>query len=110
MAGRDEYDLHSLNTMLDRLLQEMTLPEDIPGLIEYNRRLGELGSALSTVRTRLEVAVVLSRVPIATSRVGTSPMASQAAARLRQAVVCLLAANARAANVRANNVRAQRDT
>lgn len=114
MAGRDHYDLHSLSAMLDCLLQEFTLPPDIPGLIECNRTLDELNSAVNTVRTRLEVAAVLSRAPIATTGLGTSPMAGEAAGRLRQAVICLVAANAsavtKAANARNINVRAQRDT
>ncbi|MBP1234785.1 hypothetical protein JOE40_000252 [Arthrobacter sp. PvP102] len=105
MAGRDEYDLQSLKAMLDCLLQEFTLPPDIPGLIEYNRRLDELTSAVSSVRTRLEVAAVLSHAPTATSGVGTTPMASRAADRLRHAVIRLMAAGARTINVTA-----QRDT
>jgi hypothetical protein len=86
--------------MCNRSLREMTLPEDSAGLIEGYRRLDELSAALGTVRTRLEVAVVLSRVPIATSGVGTSPMASEAVERLRRALI----------NVLAINVRAHRDT
>ena len=110
MAGRDEYDLHSLMTMFNRALQEMTLPKDHAGLVEHYRRLDELSSALSTVRTRLEVAVVLSRAPIATSGIGTSPMASEAADRLRRAMINLLAVNIRSVNANAVNVIAQRDT
>ena len=55
----------------------------------------ELGSALATVRTRLEVAAVLSRVPTSASDVGTTPMASEAVDRLLLAL---------------NNVIALRDT
>lgn len=89
MAGRDEYDLQSLKAMLDCLL--------------------------SSVRTRLEVAAVLSHAPTATSGVGTTPMASRAADRLRHAVIRLMAANARAVDTRAAGARtidvtAQRDT
>jgi hypothetical protein len=72
MAGRDDYDLRSLITMCNRSLREMTLPGDGAGLIEHYRQLDELSSALNTVRTRLEVAVVLSRVPATTSGAGTS--------------------------------------
>jgi len=91
MAGRDDYDLRSLITMCNRSLREITLPEDSAGLIEHHRRLDELSSALSTVRTRLEVAVVLSRVPVATSGAGTSPMASEAVDRLRRAIINVIA-------------------
>jgi hypothetical protein len=100
MAGRDDYDSRGLITMGNRMLREMTLPEDIAGLIEHYRRLDELSSALRTVRTRLEVAVVLSRVPVATSGMGTSPMAAKAVDRLRRAL----------SNVMALNVRAHSDT
>ena len=100
MAGRDDYDLRGLLTMGNRMLREMTLPEDSAGLIEHYRRLDELSSALRTVGTRLEVAVVLSRVPVATSGMGTSPMAAEAVDRLRRALI----------NVIALNVRAHRDT
>ena len=100
MAGRDDYDLRGLLTMGNRMLREMTLPEDSAGLIEHYRRLDEPSSALRTVGTRLEVAVVLSRVPVATSGMGTSPMAAEAVDRLRRALI----------NVIALNVRAHRDT
>jgi hypothetical protein len=96
MAGRDDYDSRGLITMGNRMLREMTLPEDIAGLIEHYRRLDELSSALRTVRTRLEVAVVLSRVPVATSGMGTSPMAAEAVDRLRRALINVMALNVRA--------------
>ena len=72
-----------------------TLPESSAGLIESWQRLEELSSALATVKTLLEVALVLSRAPTATSGVGTSPMASEAVDRLLLAL---------------NNVIAFRDT
>lgn len=100
MAGRDDYDLRGLITVGNRMLREMTLPEDSAGVIELYRRLDELSSALGTVRTRLEVAVVLSRVPEATSGMGTSPMAAEAVDGLLRAII----------NVMAVNVRAHRDT
>ena len=100
MAGRDDYDLRGLLTIGNRALREMTLPEDYAALIEHCRGLDELSSALSTVRTRLEVAVVLNRVPVVTSGMGTSPMAAEAVDRLRRALI----------NVIALNVRAHRDT
>ena len=100
MAGRDDYDSRGLITMGNRMLREMTLPADTAGLIEHYRRLDELSSALRTVRTRLEVAVVLSRVPAATSGMGASPMAAEADDRLRRAL----------SNVMALIVRAHSDT
>jgi hypothetical protein len=96
MAGRDDYDLRGLITMGNRMLREMTLPEDSPGLIEHYGRLDELSSALRTVRTRLEVEVVLSRAPVATSGMGTSPMAAEAVDRLRRALINVMAVNVRA--------------
>jgi hypothetical protein len=96
MAGRDDYDLRGLIPVGNRMLREMTLPEDSHGLIERYRRLDELSSALRTVRTRLEVAVVLSRVPVATSGMGTSPMAAEAVDRLRRALINVMAVNVRA--------------
>ncbi|AOT03872.1 hypothetical protein ASPU41_11600 [Arthrobacter sp. U41] len=68
--------------MCGRALEEVTLPESSAGQIEAWHRLEELGSALATVRTRLEVAAVLSRVPTSASDVGTTPMASEAVDRL----------------------------
>ena len=81
--------------MCGRALEEIPFPQSSAGRIEVWQRLEELSSALATVRTRLEVAVVLSRVPTSTSGVGTSPMASEAFDRLLLAV---------------NNVLALRDT
>lgn len=105
MAGQNEVDLHEVDlrrvvAMCSLALQQITVPEGSAEQTEFCRRLDEVGSALATVRTRLEVAAVLSRVPIATSGIGTSPMASEAAGRLLSAVM----------NVLAMNVRAQRDT
>ena len=78
-----------------RALEEVTLPKSNAGRIEMWRRLDELSAALAAVRTRLEVAVILSRVPISTSGAGTTAMATEAADRLLLAV---------------NNVLALRDT
>ena len=58
-----EDKLRSVIAMCGRALEEFTLPESNAGLIEAWRRLEELNSALATVRTRLEVAVVLNRAP-----------------------------------------------
>ena len=110
MAGKDEVDLRGVVAMCGLALQQITVPEGSAEQAEFCRRLEEVGSALATVRIRLEVAAVLSRAPTATSGIGTSPMASEAADRRLQAMINLLAVNIRAVNVMANNVRAQRDT
>lgn len=90
-----EDKFRSVIAMCGRALEEFTLPESQAGRIEAWQRLEELSSALATVRTRFEVALVLSRAPRSTSGVGTSPMASEALERLMLAV---------------NNVIALRDT
>jgi hypothetical protein len=86
MTALDNDELRSLITMGIRSLREVTLPEDSAGMIEQYRQLDELISAVDTVRTRVEVAVVLSRVPGATSGMWTSPMASEALDRLRRPI------------------------
>ena len=83
--------LLSAVALCGRALEEVTLPESNAGRIEMCRRLEELSSALATVRTRLEVAVVLSRVPMSASGVGTTPMASEAVDRLLLALNNVLA-------------------
>ena len=90
-----EDKLRSVIAMCGRALEEVTLPESSAGQIESSRRLEELSSAFAIVRTRFEVAVVLSRGPIYTSGVGNSAMASEAVDRLLLAL---------------NNVLALRDT
>jgi hypothetical protein len=100
-----ERDLRGVVAVCSLALQQIAVPEGSAEQIEFCRRLDEVGSALATVRTRLEVAAVLSRAPIVTSGIGTSPMASEAADRLRRAMINLLAVN-----IRAVNVIAQRDT
>ena len=77
-----EDKLRSVLVMCAHALEDVTLPETNAGRIEFCRRLEELSSAVATVRTRFEVALVLNRVPRSSSRVGTSPMASEAADRL----------------------------
>ena len=85
----------SVLALCGRALEETQFPESRMGRIVAWQQLEELSSASATVRTRLEVALVLSRVPTPTSGVGTSPMASEAFDRLLLAV---------------NNVLALRDT
>ena len=84
MAGQDEVDLRGLVAMCSFALQQITVPEGSAEQTEFCRRLEEVGSALATVRMRLEVAAVPSRAPIAMRGIGTSPMASEAADRLLQ--------------------------
>ncbi|MDP9981507.1 hypothetical protein J2W14_000887 [Pseudarthrobacter oxydans] len=81
----------SVLVMCARALEEVTLPESNAGRIEFRRRLEELSSAVATVRTRFEVALVLDRVPRSTSGVGTSPIASEAVDRLLLALINVLA-------------------
>jgi hypothetical protein len=90
-----QVELCSVIALCCRALEGWTLPESNAGRIEAWRRLDELSAALATVRTRFEVALVLSRVPRSTSGVGTTPMATEAVVRLLLAV---------------NNVIALRDT
>lgn len=88
-------ELLSVLAICVRAFEEVTVPKSSPGRIEMLRRLEELSSAFATVRTRLEVALVLSLTPISASGVGTTPMASEAVERLLLAL---------------NNVLALRDT
>jgi hypothetical protein len=86
-----QIELRSVIAMCDRALEGFTLPESKAGMLESLRRLEKLSSALATVRTRFEVALVLSRAPRPTSGVGTSPMASEAVDRLLRAVITVIA-------------------
>ena len=90
-----EDELRSVIAICDRALEGFTLPESKAGMLESLRRLEKLSSAMATVGTRFEVALVQGRQPRSTSGVGTSPVASEAADRLLLAV---------------NNVIALRDT
>jgi hypothetical protein len=78
--------LRSFIAMCGPALDEIALPESTRGLIQAWQRLEVLSSALATVRTRIEVAVALGRVPRSSSGAGTSPMAREAADRLRLAI------------------------
>ena len=75
-------ELLSAIAMCGGAFEEVTLPKSNAGRIELWRRLEELSSALATVRTRLEVALVLGRVPRSASGAGTTSMASEAVDRL----------------------------
>lgn len=89
LAPEDKFRI--VLVMFARALEEVTLPESSAGRIEFCRRLEELSAAVATVRTRLEVAVVLRHAPISTSGVGTSPMASAAVDRLLLALINVIA-------------------
>lgn len=93
MEGNQEpqYDIRSVLLMGGRALEDVTLPVTNAGRLEFGRRLEDLDSALATVRTRLEVALVLSRVPTSPTEVGTSPMAAEAVDRLLLALINVLA-------------------
>jgi hypothetical protein len=86
-----EVEFRSVIALCSRALEWWTLPESDAGRLEAWRRLDELTAAVATVRTRLEVALVLSRVPGSTSDVGTTPMATEAIERLLLAVNNLIA-------------------
>jgi hypothetical protein len=84
-------ELRSVIAVCGRGLEEVTLPTSSAGQIEACRRLEELSAAFVAVRTRLEVALVLSRVPTSASGAGTTPMASEAVDRLLLALNNVLA-------------------
>ena len=106
MAERKEVNLPRVVEVCSLALRQITVPEGSAELFEFCRRLDEVGSALATIGTRAQVAVVLSRARIGPCGFGTSPMASEAADRLLRATINLLAVSGRAQNT----VRAQRDT
>ncbi|KIS28335.1 hypothetical protein TV39_05970 [Arthrobacter sp. SPG23] len=95
-AGSDGDNFLSLLRMCGRAIEEMRPPEEPDGQEEFYRRVDELNSALAAVRMRLQVALVVSRGPVATTGVGTTPMASQAVDRLLLALVRVLAMDVRA--------------
>lgn len=106
MAERKEVNLSRVVEVCSLALRQITVPEGSAELSEFCRRLDEVGSALATIGTRAQVAVVLSRAPMGPCGVGTSPMASEAADRLLRATINLLAVSGRAQNT----LRAQIDT
>ncbi|WP_160664796.1 hypothetical protein [Pseudarthrobacter sp. ATCC 49987] len=83
-SGNDE--LLDLLRTVSRILQDVHQAEDPAGVIEQYRRLEGLNSALGTLRTRLQLAIVLGSVPGVTPGTGSSPMASDALGRLRRAI------------------------
>lgn len=90
--GRDALgNLRSVIALCCRALEEMALPEGSAGLIESAPRLEELKSAIATVTTRLEVAVVLRRGPAVALEDGSTPMATEAVDRLLLALINVIA-------------------
>ncbi|WP_024367592.1 hypothetical protein [Arthrobacter sp. TB 26] len=83
-SGNDA--LLDLLRTVDLVLRDMHRAEDPAGGIEQYRRLEELNSALGTLLTRLQLAIVLGSVPGVTPGTGSSPMASDALGRLRRAI------------------------
>ena len=86
VAARGNDDLQDLLRTGVRILRDMHQAEDPAGVIEQYRRLEELKSALGTLLTRLQLAIVLGSVPGVTPEPGSSPMASEALGRLRRAI------------------------
>ena len=84
VAARGNDELQDLPRT--RILRDMHQAEDPAGVIGQYRRLEELYSALGTLLTRLEVALVLGSVPGVPPEPGSSPMASEALGRLRRAI------------------------
>ncbi|MGP4032494.1 hypothetical protein [Pseudarthrobacter sp. 1C304] len=67
-------------------LDQVPEPTSAAEFLETIRRLDELSAAMDGVKTRLEVAVILRSAPKFTSGMGASPMATEAADRLRLAI------------------------
>ena len=86
VAGRGNDELQDLLRTDARILRNMHQAEDPAGVIEQYRRLEELNSALGTLLTRLQLAIVLGSVPGVTPEPGSSPMASEALGRLRRPI------------------------
>ena len=86
VAARGNDELQDLLRTGAHILRYMHQAEDPAGVIEQYRRLEELNTALDTLLTRLQLAVVLGSVPGVTPEPGSSPMASAALGRLRRAI------------------------
>ncbi|SDK82505.1 hypothetical protein SAMN04487913_103296 [Arthrobacter sp. ok362] len=86
VAGRGDDDLQDLLAFCARTLRDLREAEDRAGLIEQHRRLEELNSALDTLLTRLQIAVVLGRVSGDIPGPRPSPMASEAVERVRRSI------------------------
>ena len=89
VAARGNDELQDLLRTGARILRDMHQAEDPAGVIEQYRRLEELNSALGTLLTRLQVAIVPGSVPGVTPEPGSSPMASDALGRLRRAITVI---------------------
>ncbi len=86
VAGRGGDDFQDLLAFCARTLRDIRQAEDRDGIIEQYRRLDELKSAIDTLLTRLRLDVILGSVPGVTAEPGISPLASEAAERLRTAI------------------------
>ena len=86
VAGRADDEFQELLAFCTRTLQDIRQAEDRAGIIAQYCRLDELTSALDTLRTRLEIDVVLGSVPGVTTGPGSSPMFSEAVQKLRTAI------------------------
>jgi hypothetical protein len=75
-----------LIAMCGAALDQVPEPTSAAEFLETIRRLDELSAPSGDVMTRLEVAVILCRAPLSTSGMGTTPMAAEAAYRLRLAI------------------------
>jgi hypothetical protein len=86
VAGRGDEELRDVLRLCSRTLRDVRMAKDPAEIIEQYRRLDEFGSALDTVRTRLQLAVVLGSVPGVVSGPGRPPINPEALARLRRAI------------------------
>ncbi|KUM37192.1 hypothetical protein AR539_07775 [Arthrobacter sp. EPSL27] len=77
--------------MCGAALDQVPEPTSAAGFLETLRRLDVLSAAMADVKTRLEVELILCRAPLLTSGTGTSPMAAEAADRLRLAIKNVIA-------------------
>lgn len=85
-VGRGHEELRNVLALCDRTLLDVRTAQDPGGIAGLHRRLNEFGSALATVRTRLEVAVVLGNVPGVVSGPQGGPVPPEALERLRRAI------------------------
>jgi hypothetical protein len=91
VAGRGDDELQNLLAFCAGTLRDMRQAGERAGIIEAGifeqyRRLDELRSAMDTLLTRLQLAVLLGRLPGVTSGPGRSPMDSEAVERIRRAI------------------------
>ncbi|MDZ4091946.1 MAG: hypothetical protein U1D68_12150 [Arthrobacter sp.] len=85
-AQEEGDEFRGLIAMCGAAIDQVPEPTGAAELLEAIGRLDELSAAMDVVTARLEVAVILRSAPIFTSGMGTSPMATEAADRLRLAI------------------------